>query len=97
MVRGMNEPTRVTNEEAAEAARVLRKIEELQLLGDDRESWALKSTRGRLERWVMNKSGISSLQGYQDEVFKNRAEEALLDLDTEEHRKWARLVREVTT
>lgn len=88
-----NELSRVTNEEAAEAARVLKKIEALDLIGDDREAHELKSTRKRLEDWVKNKSGILSLQGFQDEVFKERAEEALLDEDQEKHEKWKSLVR----
>lgn len=91
-----DEFSRVTDKEAAEAARVLKKIEDLELLGDDRESWALGSTRKRLERWVQSKSGVSSLQGFQDEVFKERAEEALLDEDQEKHEKWKRLVRKDT-
>lgn len=88
-----DEPTRVTDAEATEAARVLRKIEDLELTGDDIESSSFEIVRKRLERWVQERSGICSLQGYQDEVFKNRAEEALLDLDTENHNKWMRLVR----
>ncbi len=87
------ELSRVTNEEAAEAARVLKKIEDLELIGDDRESWALLSTRKRLDAWVKNKDGILSLQGFQDEVFKERAEEALLDKDQEKHEKWKRLAQ----
>lgn len=88
----MNE-SRVTDEEAAEAARVLRKIEELDLLGDTKESWALTSTRKRLEQWVENKTGILSLQGFQDEEFKERASDALLDEDQAKHDKWMALVR----
>lgn len=88
----MNE-SRVTDEEAAEAARVLRKIEDLELLGDDRECAALEDVRQRLERWVENKTGILSLQGFQDEVFKERAADALLDQDQEKHDKWMALVR----
>lgn len=88
-----DELSRVTNEEAEEAARVLKKIEDLDLLRDDREAWALKSTRQQLESWVKNKTGILSLQGFQDETFKERAEEALLDEDQDKHEKWKSLVR----
>lgn len=89
-----DEPTRMTNEEVAEAARVLKKIEDLDVYGgDDAEEEALRGVRKKLERWLKNKSGILSLQDWQDEVFRERAEEALLDGDTEKHEKWKRLVR----
>lgn len=89
-----DEITRVTNEEVAEAARVLKKIEDLDIYGgDDAEDEGFRAVRKRLESWLENKTGILSLQGYQDEVFKERAEEALLDEDPEKHEKWKRLVR----
>mgnify|MGYP001564594889 CR=1 FL=1 len=85
-----DELTRVTNEEAAEAARILSKIEKLELLNDDRESWALTSTQRQLARW----SSGDSFQKYQDAVFIERAKDALLDQDQAKHEKWMRLVRE---
>ena len=52
-------------------------IEDLDVYGgDDAEDEGLRYVRRRLERWLENKSGILSLQGFQDEVFKERAEEA---------------------
>lgn len=87
----MADLTRLTNEEVAEAARVLKKIEDLELMCDDIEVSSLVGTRKRLDKWLKNKEGILSLQGFQDEVFKERAEDALLDEDKEKHEMWKRL------
>lgn len=83
-----NTLSRVTNEEAAEAARILKKIEDLELMCDDREVSGLKSTRKRLDAWVKHKNGILSLQVFQDEVFEERAEDALADGNKAAHAKW---------
>lgn len=87
----MADLTRLTNEEVAEAARVLKKIEDLELMCDDIEVSSLVGTRKRLDKWLKSKEGILSLQGFQDEVFKERAADALLDEDQEKHELWKRL------
>ncbi len=84
----MSEPmSRLTNEEAAEVERILTKTEDLDLLGDDREAWALKSTRDQFRSWLKR----DTLQSFQTEVFKERAKDALLDQDQEKHERWMRL------
>lgn len=83
--------TRLTNEEVAETVRVLGKIEDLGIFCDDIELSALVGTRKRLKRMLEAGSGISSLQGFQDAIFAERAREALLDQDQKKHDLWAAL------